>query len=345
MSNHRIKVGVVVFNLVVALALLEGVLLILLHAPGVTAISPRPVKRLIQQLYRHFNRMLVQFDPACAIYDPEVTYTLKPGVCTFSNLEFHTTLRINHLGVRDEEASLDAPDVIVIGDSHAMGWGVEQQEAFPRVLAQQSGLKVLNAAVSSYGTAREMILLNRFDASRLRTLIIQYADNDLPENRSFREHQGRLPITPEEDYRRIVDYYAAQQSYYPGKYTFRLFMKILRLERPEPDQLRMDPISPSDEADLFLYVLTHGSHVSLDGVQIIVLEVNQEIEPRRAFMAALANLRRRPENPAYVRSLMTLDTGPLLKPQDFYVLDDHMKPSGHQAIGMALAGLVARHVR
>lgn len=341
MSNRGIsKFGVALFNLVVALVLLEGMLLLLLHAPGLTDLSPRPVKRLVQQLYRHFNRMLLQFDPACAVYDPEVTYTLRPGTCTFTNLEFRTTIRVNRLGVRDSEASLDGPDVIVVGDSHAMGWGVEQDESFPRVLARQTGLKVLNAAVSSYGTAREMILLNRFDTKRLRTLIVQYADNDLPENRSFREHEGRLPITPEADYQRIVAYYAAQQSYYPGKYVFRLLMKVMKLEQPEPDQLRMDPISPGNEAELFLYVLTHGSHVPLDGVQIIVLEVNQEIEPRRPFLAALANIRRHEDNPAYVRSLVTLDTAPFLKPHDFYVLDDHMKPSGHEAIGAALARLV-----
>jgi hypothetical protein len=340
MSNRLKTVGLIAFNIVVACVLLEGVFLVLLHFPSVTAVSPRPVQRLAQQIYRHFNRSLIQFAEACAVYDPEVTYTLKPGTCTFENLEFKNTFNVNRLGVRDDDASLDGPEIIVLGDSHAMGWGVEQRETLSRVLARTCGLKVLNAAVSSYGTAREMTLLNRLDTSRLRFLIVQYADNDLLENRAFREHGGHLPITARADYQRIVRYYAAQRGYYPGKYLFRLSMKKLKLEEPEPDQPRMDPATPTDEAELFLYVLTHSSRVQLDAVQIIVFEVNQDIQPRRPFIAALDEVKRHDGNPPFVRRLVTLDTATVLTPRDFYVLDDHMKASGHQAIGEALSSLV-----
>jgi hypothetical protein len=340
MSNRLKTVGLIVFNIVVACALLEGVFLVFLHLPSVTATAPRPVRRLVQQIYRHFNRSLIQFDEACAVYDPEVTYTLKPGTCTFGNLEFKNTFSVNRLGVRDDETSLDGPEIIVLGDSHAMGWGVEQGETLSHVLARKCGLKVLNAAVSSYGTAREMMLLNRLDTSRLRFLIIQYADNDLPENRAFREHGGHLPITPRADYQRIVEYYTAQRSYYPGKYLFRLSMKVFKLEEPEPDQLRMDPVAPKEEAELFLYVLTHASRAPLDAIQVIVFEVNQDAQPRRPFIAALDEAKRADGNPPFVRRLVTLDTATVLTPRDFYVLDDHMKASGHQAIGEALSSLV-----
>jgi hypothetical protein len=340
MSNRLKTVGLIIFNIVMACALLEGVFLVFLHVPRATAMAPRPVRRLVQQIYRHFNRTLIQFDEACAVYDPEVTYTLKPGTCTFGNLEFENTFNVNRVGVRDDEASLNGPEIIVLGDSHAMGWGVEQGETLSHVLARKCGLKVLNAAVSSYGTAREMMLLNRLDTSRLRYLIIQYADNDLPENRAFLEHGGRLPITPRADYQRIVEYYAAQRGYYPGKYLFRLLMKVLKLEKPEPDQLRMDPVVPNEEAELFLFVLTHASRAQLDGVQIIVFEVNQDIQPRRPFLAALNAAKDGDGHPPFVRRLVTLDTATVLTPRDFYVLDDHMKASGHQAIGEALSSLV-----
>src|SRR4029079_7125411 len=166
--------------------LLEALLLLMLHVPGLTAALPRPVRRLVQQVYRHFNRALIQFDPRCAQYDAGLTYTLKPGTCTFENIEFRTTVHVNRLGLRDNEEALHAPDVIVIGDSHAMGWGVEEDQTFGRVLARQSGLKILNAGISSYGTVREMRLLDRLDVSRLRFLILQYSDNDLLENQTFR---------------------------------------------------------------------------------------------------------------------------------------------------------------
>ena len=340
MKPIRSGLFLIAFNLVVAIGLLEGLFVVMLHAPRVVRASPGPVRLLIQQVYRHFNRALVQFDPNCARYDPQVTYTLKPGACTFENVEFRDEFRINRLGLRDDEASLDAPEVIVLGDSHAMGWGVGQDQTLVRVLARKSGLKVLNAAVSSYGTVREMTLLDRLDTSRMRVLIIQYTDNDQPENRTFRQIGGHLPIISETQYQTIVRHYASQRTYYPGKYVYRLFMKVFRLEEPEPDQVKMEPVTPTEEAELFLNALTRASRTRLDNVQVIVFEVNEQLRPPRPFIAALAEVSRREGNPAFVRRLITLDTPRLLTPADFYILDDHMNAHGHQVVGDALADLV-----
>src|SRR6266576_3235851 len=93
----------VAFNVALAAAVVEVLLVSMLHAPRVVKASPGPVRRIVQQIYRHFNRSLIQFDPNCARYDPEVTYTLKPGVCTFENLEFTNQVRVNRLGLRDDE--------------------------------------------------------------------------------------------------------------------------------------------------------------------------------------------------------------------------------------------------
>jgi len=326
----------IAYNLFVASAVVEAIFLVMLHAPRLTARTPRPVRRLVQQVYRHFNRALIQFDPRCARYDPGITYTLSPGTCTFGNIEFTNTYRINHVGVRDEGAELDAPAVIVLGDSHAMGWGVDQDQAVPQRLAQKTGLKVLNAAVSSYGTVREMMLLDRLDTSKLRVLIVQYTDNDLIENRAFRRH-GRLPIMTEPEYQTIARHYASQQSYYPGKYLFRLFMKVTRLEEPEPDQMRMDPAPPAEEAELFINALSRAGHAPLDHVQIVVFEINEQIRPPRPFIAALETARHDEQNPEFVRRLKTIDVAPLLTTDDFYVLDDHMNSRGHEKVATALA--------
>src|SRR5262245_12169087 len=333
----------VAFNAIVSLGLLEGLLLLLLHAPGFTGATPRPVRRLVQQVYRHFNRMLIQFDPACSHYDPQLTYTMRAGECTFSNLEFSTRVYANPLGVRDSDDALVAPEVIVLGDSHVMGWGVEQDDTLVRAFARTTGLKTLDAGVSSYGTVREMRMLDRLDTTRLKYLIVKYADNDLPENRSFREHAGSLPISREEQYQTSVRYYAGQRSYYPGKYVYRLFMKVLRLEAPEPDQLAMGVASPSEEAELFLNVLAHGSQrIALDNVQVIVFEINEQISPARPFISALDQERRRPEYPAWIQRLIAVDVAPKLETEDFFVLDDHMRPSGHRKVGEALAAVVTR---
>ncbi len=331
-------------NLVVALALLEGVLLILLHVRRITAWSPPPVRALAQQVYRHFNRGFVQFDEACAQYDPVVTYTLRPGTCTFKNLEFTTELRVNRLGLRDSDDALRGPEVIVLGDSHAMGWGVAQEEAFPRVASRKSGLKVLNAGVSSYGTVREMLTLDRLDLSRLRVLVIQYSDNDIVENEVFRAHDNHLPITPQPRYEEIVRYYRSQRSYFPGKYVFRLFLKVSRLEAPEPDNPKVAPVSPGEEVVLFFNALEHAGHPSLAAVRLIVLEVGQDFTHPRVFIGALADASRR-AGASVVQQLVTLDTTTIIDANDFYVLDDHMTARGHERLGAALGELLTRLAR
>ena len=332
--------GFVAFNLIVALIIVEGILIFLLHAPGITGRTPRPVRRLAQQVYRHFNRMLIQFDPLCSRYDPGLTYVLRAGECTFENIEFRNTVYGNPLGVRDDDQALVAPDTIVVGDSHAMGWGVEHDDTLVRALARRTGLRTLDAGVSSYGTVREMAMLDRLDSTRLKYLVIQYADNDLPENRSFKDHGGTIPITSEEQYQRIVQYYADQQRYYPGKYVYRLLMKVLRLEPPEPDQLTMPAATPIEEAELFVNVLAHGHDTPLENVQLVVFEINEQISPARPFIAALDEVRKRPEYPGYIQRLIAVDVAPKLTSNDFFVLDDHMRPSGHQAVGDALAAVI-----
>ena len=332
--------GFVVYNLVAAVLLFEVIIVALLHAPRLVGASPAPLRRSIQQVYRHFNRSLIQFDPQCARYDAGLAYTLKPGGCTFENIEFRNAYRVNSVGVRDDEAALDAPEVVVIGDSHAMGWGVDQEEALPQVLERKLGRKVLNAAVSSYGTVREALMLDRVNTSRLRVLVVQYSDNDLPENRTYRLGANHLPIMSEEQYQTIVRHYASQRSYYPGKYVYRLLMKLLRLEEPEPDQMKMEPATPEQEAQLFLNALRFGTKARLDDVQIVVFEINEQIRPARPFIAALDMMRKRTEMPLFLRRLIALDVAPKLTSDDFYRLDDHMNARGHEKVATVLADAI-----
>src|SRR5262245_57014930 len=68
---------------------------------------------------------LIQYSPDCSLHHDSLGYTLRPGSCTFSGPEFSNRFDVNRLGLRDDEKSLDAPEIIVLGDSEAMGWGVD----------------------------------------------------------------------------------------------------------------------------------------------------------------------------------------------------------------------------
>lgn len=218
-----------VFALVLAL-LVAGVgelgLAVLLRAAPVL---PAAVAGVFREYYLARDRPVLQMRPDCARYDSGLTYTLKPGRCRFAAPEFDTEVTVNRLGVRDDEASLAAPPIIVLGDSIAMGWGVQKAETFADRLEQALGVAVLDLGVPSYGTAREFGLLRRADVSHLRWLIVQYHENDLTENRTFVAHEHDLPVLDEAAYVAERDAYLRGLRYYPGKHLSWLFQRAARV--------------------------------------------------------------------------------------------------------------------
>ena len=81
-------------------------------------------------------------------------------------------------------------DVIVLGDSQAMGWGVSDKEIFTNVL-QSNGKRTLNLSVSSYGTAKELFTLRRWALKNPKSykdvefIVIQYEPGDINENLQY----------------------------------------------------------------------------------------------------------------------------------------------------------------
>ena len=125
----------------------------------------------------------------CVSYDEELIYVPKIGSCRYKNAEFDTILNFEENGrLMPEIINNNANPIIVIGDSHAMGWGVNDDETFSYILQNILKRQVYNLAVSSYGTVREIIRLNKTNLlSNSNILIIQYHENDINENRDFQK--------------------------------------------------------------------------------------------------------------------------------------------------------------
>jgi hypothetical protein len=215
----------------IMLAFGEGTIALLMR---LAAVLPKPIVMVLRDYYYAGDQRFVQFMPECARYDPGLTYTLKPGRCHFSAREFDIELEINSLGVRDDEKSLNAPDIVVVGDSMALGWGVGQHQNFADLIEQRTGVKVLNLSVSSYGTVREVEILKRVDLSHMRVLILQYSPNDLTENESFLRNSNKLPILSEADYLAIRDRHLSDTRYYPGKHLVWFAGAILNVLQGKP---------------------------------------------------------------------------------------------------------------
>ncbi|MCK9195697.1 MAG: hypothetical protein M0P16_01805 [Syntrophales bacterium] len=292
---------------------------------------------LLRYYYANFERDVIQFSDSCSRYDAGLFYTLKPGTCRFVNREFDVGYNINNLGVRDNETALENPEIVVIGDSQAMGWAVGQEQTFPSLLGKFTGKTVLNTGVSSYGTAREMIMLDRVARGRLKYLIIQYADNDYDENRYFVANNHHMNISSAEKYEDVRRFHKENTEYYPGKHILTL-IKILR----SPDISISDPVaSPyqSDEADVFLQVL-QKSRPDLRNLKIIIFEANPYAANDRSFLENLKKQIKDPSYPDYIRNIVVLDLGKELNAGRYLTLDDHMNADGHRLIAERLTAVI-----
>jgi hypothetical protein len=325
------------FNILLLLALLsllEGLLFLLVHSPDILKQCPQQIGNMIGYIYAR-ERPIIKFEPACARYDPTIGYTLKPGSCNFGGREFMNRYDINSLGTRDDEASLQHPEIIVAGDSFAMGWGVNQEETFVKQLEKKIGIKVLNAAVASYGTAREMMILRRLPTDRMKYLIIQYCGNDIDENREFYLNNNRLPIMSSQQYKEYQNLYKDSLQYFFGKYLWTKIKK--RWEESGKRREQLEVVTDRDEIDLFLNAVQNNG-LDLDKVTIITFVMNgRNPADNKDFPAGLKKKLTAGNYPPYLKNMIVLDFSDQLQKEHFYVLDDHLNAGGHMIIANTLA--------
>ena len=338
----RVPVAVLLFNLAffgILLLCLEGGLVFLISSTPDSATWP-VLGSFTRELY-NTDKELIQFRPECAQHDVSLGYTLRPGTSTFSGAEFSNEYRINHLGFRDDEASLEAPEIIVLGDSYAMGWGVDQEQTFAEILASKTGKKVLNAAISSYGTARQILSLQRLDTSRLETLVIQYCQNDYEENESFLRNDNQLSTMGSRKYERLVKNHQDGRSYFLGKHLLTLARtRAGRLHRLAVDWIaakielpRKAPPTASDEARCFVTIVAQAQK-NLNSVQVLVLELGPQDTQRSSFLDEVAQ--RQADDPTGTQRVQALDLTSTLGSEHFYPLDGHINAAGHASVAEAI---------
>ena len=95
-------------------------------------------------------------------YDSLLGWVHEPGQeGIFETEKFRTAVRINDKGLRDRahtyERQNDTKRILVLGDSFAWGYGIEESERFSQLLEKSLGLEVINAGVSGYSTDQELL--------------------------------------------------------------------------------------------------------------------------------------------------------------------------------------------
>lgn len=326
------RVIFILYNLTIVfvfLAISEGLIRYCLHNPKVI---PAGMRTVFSSYYDEHLRSTIQMEPECAVYDSGLFYTLRPGKCTFENLEFKVDLNVNSLGVRDSETSLHNPEVIFLGDSFTMGWGIPQDSSYAALASNALGRTVLNAGISSYGTVREIELLKRINTDSLKTVVIQYHYSDLMENREFAEHHDSLIISSPEKYKQTSDMVRKRNSYFFGKHTSMVTKFLLK---KMTNRIEARPLTGRDDVTYFLHALTTlGS--TLQDKNIVVFEMASHGEKGNTFLAELKKEIADEKYPAFIRNMKIVDVQPLLTEDDYFILDDHINTKGHIKVSQEL---------
>jgi hypothetical protein len=121
-------------------------------------------------------------------YDALLGWAHRPGqVGIFETSEFRTVVRINEKGLRDRSHSYerqnDSQRMVVLGDSFAWGYGVEEYERFSQLLEGSLDVEVINAGVSGYSTDQEL-LWYKYEGAKYDTdlVILVVTGNDVGDN-------------------------------------------------------------------------------------------------------------------------------------------------------------------
>lgn len=278
-----------------------------------------------RKLYFAGARKIWQAQTDCVEFDKDVIYKPKLGSCQFNNAEFKTEQHFASDG-RYTGLKPAGMGIAVVGDSHAMGWGVADEETFAARLQQLSNRPVYNLAVSSYGTIRELIRLEQSGLlSKVDTIIIQYCDNDLEENMNL---QPTSLQATQQKFVTITQSYppsrAAQLKYLKKGYwaTFNApFSSLRRHLSPKPAESFSRHYQP--------FINAFKQHPELKDKRIIIFYSNAHGQKFKAYPAGkdpqLTNL-----------EFVDLD----LDNANYYPIDDHLTSAGHNNVAQRLFELI-----
>lgn len=279
------------------------------------------------------NRPLIQFDAECARYDSTLFYTLKPGESHFAGFEFDNKYEVNSLGFRDSEADLNHPEVLFLGDSFTMGWGIDQDETFAQVFENKTKLKTLNAGISSYGTAREYHSFKKIRPDSLKLIVIQYHDTDLEENNYWVKNK-KLGEKTESDFDNQVNNNEKVKKYYLFKHAKAGIIQFLTKKsknNTNSPSIKLGTVYnriPSFTKDFFEIIkqIRQTYHNPI----IFTYTGSFYTEPK------VVEVFEKYASENKIEGMYFVNMGGKLSIEDYYFLDDHINAKGHEKIGNEL---------
>jgi len=152
-----------------------------------------PNIKLINEYQRNYYnigyRNIWQSQSECIEFSDKQIFVPKKTSCNFNNVEFKTIVSFDEFGrSSDHPINDDRNGIAVLGNSFAMGWGVNDKETFSYLLEQKINRPVYNLGVAGYGAIRSLIRFQEFNLlDKVNTVIIQYSYTDYGENVGYKK--------------------------------------------------------------------------------------------------------------------------------------------------------------
>ncbi|MFD2523801.1 SGNH/GDSL hydrolase family protein [Emticicia soli] len=298
-----------------------------------------PVTNYAEQIARNIGSDMgsVQYFETGSCYDEELFYTFEPSKFSFQHIDFTNEYTINSKGARDDEESLVKPEIVFIGDSFTTGLGVNQDENFASLVEKKLQKKALNLGVPSYGTARESLLMKRFDLDSCKYIVLQYCSNDDVENQAYVANNFKLNKRSEKDYKAAQIYNQLVLNYYPFRYTYSLFAKrtlylIADLTTPKAAAAPSTKQITSEPSEDFVKIL-QKIQADYPDKKIIVFDLGL-FKTFDVFSIKVKKLIEQHQ----LKNVELLDTSKFINCEEcYYNLDFHITPKGHAILADSLA--------
>lgn len=298
-------------------------------------------------------------------------FRLAPGISErMRGPEYDVEIATNSLGMRDEDPGPKAgPRVLLLGDSFAMGYGVDRGRLFADLLEQELHIDVVNAGTGGYEIVQQPRVLDEFGPKLQPDLVVYalYLGNDLAQNDEWEVRgDGTLHNT-------IREYPVRQPKEIKLVRLVRDFLYGVRMGRSEKEgewlpfegylglcerTLGPEAAKDYDDADRLLGQLAERSRALGVPLLVLMLPYRSMVEPEA--LASLARkvpgLRERYDlgRPAReigarmsVRGIDHVDATPFLVEEHrhtgqalYYPIDGHLTPAGHEAIAHFAAPLI-----
>lgn len=296
---------------------------------------------VFRSYYENYDCKLIQFESQATEFDKHLFYKLRESErFRYKNKEFSNVFHTNSKSFRDVENALTRPSIVCLGDSYTLGWGVEQADTYSEVIKNITGLNTLNTGMSSYGTARESMVLAGLDTSNVKFLIWQYCSNDDDENIAFVNNNFRSVESSKIYFDKSVHMQKWTTAYFPGKHFLTIFKMLFSLrKKPVPITPNKTAVDQRQRAVNFLDIVAK-SKIDFTRTKLIVVELSPQ-KWSSVFLSEVTKVANESQfAEEFSGNIMFVDLNKILKKEDYYLLDLHLTKEGNAKVGTYLAKII-----